>query len=529
MGNRYRLNTALALATVVVLGCLVLLLIPPLREAISQQRARRVLSSGASIKVGPKGDLQAAINAAKAGDTIVLEAGATYTGPFTLPKKAGDDYITIHSSAASQLPEGQRVSPSQSALLARLLSATNGEPVIKTNPGAHHFRFVGIEIAPASTSMVVYTLIALGSAGGEQDTPAEVPHHLIFDRCYIHGLPGLDTQRGIALNSAETTVSNSYISAIHGRGYDTQALGGWNGPGPFHIINNYLEGAGENIMFGGAAASVPNLIPSDIEIRRNHIFKPLSWKMGDPTYAGYHWTIKNLLELKNAQRVVIEGNVLENNWPDAQVGIGVVFTPRGENGHNPWATVRDITFSNNILRNSAGGINMLGRDDSGPSQRQTNIIISNNLFENIGSAPLFQVNGVAGLTLEHNTGFQAGNIMMLYGERTNGFVYRNNITRLSGYGVFGDGLGSGTAALEGFCPGYIFVSNLLIGGDRSGYPGNNFYPSSIQEVGFTDFQNRNYQLSAKSRFKRKATNGKDPGIDFEVLKRNLEGVILSAR
>jgi hypothetical protein len=39
-------------------------------------------------------------------------------------------------------------------------------------------------------------------------------------------------------------------------------------------------------MFGGADPSIPDLVPSDIEIRRNHLFKPLSWKIGHPTYAG---------------------------------------------------------------------------------------------------------------------------------------------------------------------------------------------------------------------------------------------------
>ena len=47
-------------------------------------------------------------------------------------------------------------------------------------------------------------------------------------------------------------------------------------PYPFKIVNNYLEGAGENVMFGGADPRIKNLVPSDIEIRRNHFFKLLS-------------------------------------------------------------------------------------------------------------------------------------------------------------------------------------------------------------------------------------------------------------
>ena len=89
-----------------------------------------------------------------------------------------------------------------------------------------------------------------------------------------------DVSRGIALNSASTDVINSYVSDCHGLGFDTQAIAGWNGPGPFRIVNNYLEAAGENVMFGGADPKIPDLVPADIEFRNNHCSKPLSWKEG---------------------------------------------------------------------------------------------------------------------------------------------------------------------------------------------------------------------------------------------------------
>ena len=66
-------------------------------------------SLAATIVVPSGGDLQAAINSAVPGDTIVLDAGGTYRGPFTLPKKSGDAYITIQSSRAGEITG--RVSP----------------------------------------------------------------------------------------------------------------------------------------------------------------------------------------------------------------------------------------------------------------------------------------------------------------------------------------------------------------------------------------------------------------------------------
>ena len=47
-------------------------------------------------------------------------------------------------------------------------------------------------------------------------------------------------------------VIDSYLSEAHVVGFDSQAICGVNGPGPFKIVNNYLEGSGENVMFGGA-------------------------------------------------------------------------------------------------------------------------------------------------------------------------------------------------------------------------------------------------------------------------------------
>ena len=43
----------------------------------------------ATITVPPNGDLQAALDTARPGDVILLQAGASYTGNFRLPAKSG--------------------------------------------------------------------------------------------------------------------------------------------------------------------------------------------------------------------------------------------------------------------------------------------------------------------------------------------------------------------------------------------------------------------------------------------------------
>ena len=178
------------------------------------QRARRVSPAqreGSTLRLDRDGDLQDAIDQAKPGDTIVLDTEGVYKGPITLPAKSGNDFITIQSARANDLPEGVRVSPSQSALFAKVQSATNGEPIVKTKPGAHHYKFVGIEFSTTDANVKVYDLIRLGD-DRSQTTRQSVPRHLVIDRSYIHGFKTQEVQRGIALNSGDTDILNSYIS-----------------------------------------------------------------------------------------------------------------------------------------------------------------------------------------------------------------------------------------------------------------------------------------------------------------------------
>ncbi len=81
-----------------------------------------------------------------------------------------------------------------------------------------------------------------------------------------------------------------------------------------------------------------------------------------------HWTVKNLLEFKIAQRVLITGNILENNWVDAQTGFAFLVTPRTEYGSAPWVYVQDITFTYNVLRHTASAVNISGLDSGDPQK-----------------------------------------------------------------------------------------------------------------------------------------------------------------
>jgi hypothetical protein len=248
-------------------------------------------------------------------------------------------------------------------------------------------------------------------------------------------------------------------------------------------VNNHLEASGENVLFGGFDPSITNLIPSDIEIRGNYFFKPLRWKVGDPSYAGIHWSVKNLLELKMARNVVIDGNTFENSWGDAQIGYAVLFTVRNQDGKAPWAIIENVTFTNNIIKNSDQGFQLLGSDNLNPSQRSTGLLIRNNLFQSISNRFL-TMTGYYDVTLQHNTHEQGGNIMSLYGEQSTGFSYVNNVTlrNPNGYGIFGDSIGEGTTALEHYTPGYDMRGNVIAGAAANSYPPNNNYPVDLSNI-----------------------------------------------
>ena len=136
-----------------------------------------VETAGATIEVPSGGNLQAALYAAQPGDVIVLEAGAIYYGPFVLPRKSGEGWITVRSSRVLDLPAGQRVAPSDAPLMAVLES---GHPsVVQTEAGAHHYRLVGLEIRPA-TGEFMFNIVDVGSDARD---PADSPHHVSLDRC----------------------------------------------------------------------------------------------------------------------------------------------------------------------------------------------------------------------------------------------------------------------------------------------------------------------------------------------------------
>jgi hypothetical protein len=328
-------------------------------------------SGGTTWAVHTSIDLKNALTGSQPGDTIVLDAGATFSptaagvGFFSVPAKANPSgkWIYIISSGLANLPPGTRVDPTMTQYMAKIVTP-NTAPALKIMAGANHYRFAGLELTAQSNypagcgasgqpNCMTYFLMST-------DWPiATEPDSITIDRCYLHGSPTQDILSALQANWSNTAVIDSNVSDIHLKNADNQAIAAYYSPGPFKIVNNYLEAAGENIMFGGSGANNNLWVPSDIEVRNNYLYKRLSWV---PISVAGGMTVKNAFELKSAQRVLFDSNVIENVWANAQMGYAIVLTVRTTQSGDI-AVVNDITITNNVLKNVVSGFNTLAKDD----------------------------------------------------------------------------------------------------------------------------------------------------------------------
>jgi hypothetical protein len=536
---------------------------------------------GKVLTVAAGQNLQNALNNANCGDTIRLQAGATFTGSFTLPAKNCDDqhWIIIRTSAPdSALPsEGARITPCYAgvgflpgrpvypcstprSVLARIVySGSGASGPIGLAPGANHYRLVGLEITRA-TGLNVMELVLVRHAG--------TANNIIIDRSWLHGTAHDDTATGFVLSGITYgAVVDSYFSDFHCTAVtdfcmDAHAVGGGGGNnpgGPYKIANNYLEASGENILFGGSSATAT---PSDIEIRHNHLFKPILWKPGAAGFiggkSGNPFRVKNHFELKNAQRVLFEGNILENVWGGfSQNGFSVLLTPKNQtsNGSNvcPSCQVTDITIRYSTISHAGAGMQIATAlsDTQGMAWAGERYSIHDLTIDDInaskyngsGTFALVQnswpTNVLSHVAIDHVTGFTdpKAHLLTLMDVPDNPlmgpFALFNSIVVAGTFPVWSAGGGPSNCAssdvpivsLSKCFTAYTFNHNALIG-VRSTYPPSNWpagndFPASIAAVGFVNPKNGvngDYHLLSTSPYKNAGTDGKDLGADINAIK-----------
>ncbi|MBK9165429.1 MAG: VCBS repeat-containing protein [Acidobacteria bacterium] len=487
--------------------------------------------------------IQSAINAANRGDTIVVEAGRTYTENLVLRYKSGSGYVTIQSSALGSLPTaGNRVAPADASNMPTIRSTAAGatspiNTVSGSNPTGY-YKLIGLNILRHNSTSQQQVLLRLGTEGTSQDTLAETPHNIIIDRCLIRGSDAGQTRRGIQLNVKDSQVINSYIDNFWETDTESHGILGYNGTNSVLIANNFIEGASINILIGGADPSAEEMMPTDITIEHNHFFKRLSW-IGDGAK-----DIKNLLEFKLGIGLTIRNNIFENSWADAQDGRGIHFSNRGS-ASAPWSTVKNVVFEYNIVKNVGNGISFLVEDDFSTTVAQDNMAIRNNLVitegdDNGGSgwALLFVAGQSDGndYDIDHNTFIQKpGSNRFIDSDGGTDFITNLSVTNNIVAGDSGD-IGriacdgnAGETALNSLVDGAWTFSTNLVRRSSSGMPAGNFYVSSTSAIGFANPTAGDYRLSSGSPYKGRAPGNKDIGSDIVGLNSRTACVVSGRR
>jgi hypothetical protein len=232
-------------------------------------------TQASTIIVPAGGDFQAALNTAQFGDTIVLQAGASYVvssmgGSFKLPAKSGGtgtdaDFITIQSSQVSSLTLG-RVAPADKTKMARIVALGFGG-AITAQANAKYYKFVGLDITNSSGGTAnehAYTLIDIGNY-------ISGVANIWFDRCYVHPQEDGTTDytrtatRGFGVNNVTNfKLTNSYVSGFMGEyqfdpgtQIDSEAFASNNGNG-YLLENNFLQAYFNTIFLGGGGTDTKN-------------------------------------------------------------------------------------------------------------------------------------------------------------------------------------------------------------------------------------------------------------------------------
>lgn len=322
------------------------------------------------VSVTTSAALNTAIQNSQPGDVITLQAGVTYQAgvagsgfaSFVLPARPNPNHLwtyIVSRDIASLPPQGSRVVPVRDRAYMPVITGVIESVPIEVGAGADHWWIAGIEItdqqpcpAPCPTPITSSTLLT--TAAG--DLPTSMPDSITVDRCYIHGDSNHNVAHAIVPNASHFAIMDSYIADIETINQESQAISPYQTPGPLKITNNFLSAFGENFLTGGSGGFSNWWVISDVYIHGNNFWiDPAGRVIGVAVPPRSLFDTKNNLELKNCQRCLIDGNVMENGWVSGQLG-GAVLWNAGTGVNGPDNVISDITFSNNIMVGTISGL-----------------------------------------------------------------------------------------------------------------------------------------------------------------------------
>lgn len=225
-------------------------------------------------------DLTNALASAVGGDTITLQAGNTFVGPFTL-RSGLTSTVTIRSSAHASLPGNDVRVTNSDRVNMPIFHCGNytDQPCFITNgTDADNWRLTGLEMRPQPGD-IVNRLIQLGNA--TDSVVANTPNNIEIDHCYLHA-PEAGSTRGIDAGGRNLNIHDNHIAGFRVANKDCQAILLMAAPGPITIRNNYLSALGEVVMAGGAG--IPSAtMPGNLTMTRNYLEAPQKYNPWNPS------------------------------------------------------------------------------------------------------------------------------------------------------------------------------------------------------------------------------------------------------
>lgn len=459
------------------------------------------------------------------GDVRIKVAG-THSSAFALGNKASPTgYICVEPTGGIPGTPGVRISPAEVQAKGVLFQSSDTIGTIQFSPGAHHWRFSGIEatVTYASTTDPRNSVIYIqdqNSSLAQPDSIYDTPHHIGFDRCYIHGQSDHTLQRCIQNDGRYVFVTNCYLDEAHatlspnmGSG-DEQAIANVQAPGPSHYENNYMRASGEVMMTGGADPSWVDVVNRDVTIRHNVFYSPIAWQL--------LYKHKNTIEWKNAARHLVEGNIFDGSWSQGQDGTGIKFNSanQGESAVNLYEGVQDITFRKNFCRTMQTFLTLAKTAGTANTFLMTRVHVHDNIAVNIDDPSTWTDTtgarigasgntravlldgglsaGPGGWGVRHNTVIGSPDALatstraVYFGDAANPHsVYDDNLSVARGVGAQQSGGGVAGTAFTGAMPDDNAGKNVFYDYDAAAngnppWPATSAFPAHLANIGFTD-------------------------------------------
>lgn len=303
----------------------------------------------------------------------------------------------------------------------------------------------------------------------------------------------------------------------------------------------------------------------------------MTWNPSDPGYTAPKFIVKNLLELKEGQRILIEGNVLQNVWGGfTQTGNAILVTPKNQGaagGTNvcPICLTSDVTFRFNYVSHVGPAMQIaFAPSGQGWAAGGYNYSIHDMIFDGVQYSTCYQCgsyvvqlssgysptnpppSAMHDISIDHITLVSARPSLtwLLLGgpyqeNPTNTPLMSNisitNVLSAAGPSLFySTGNSSSNCAKSGdrnygrmisscWTGASQFTNNLFsteYTTSKANWPEGNTQADSFETIGFERFsaEGGDYRLSPASPFRGVASDGKDVGADVNLVMQYIEGV-----